>query len=42
MLLDRYDWSSVFLYMVGTSLLCLVLLLSVVEPITVRKAGEEA
>ncbi|WP_433693136.1 MFS transporter [Herbaspirillum seropedicae] len=42
MLLDRYDWSSVFLYMVGTSLLCLALLLSVVEPITVRKAGEEA
>lgn len=42
MLLDRYDWTSVFLYMVGTSLLCLVLLLSVVEPITVRKAGEEA
>ncbi len=42
MLLDRYDWTSVFLYMVGTSLLCLLLLLSVVEPITVRKAGEEA
>ncbi|NQE48696.1 MFS transporter [Herbaspirillum rubrisubalbicans] len=42
MLLDRYDWTSVFLYMVGTSLLCLVLLLSVVEPITVKKAGEQA
>jgi MFS transporter, ACS family, glucarate transporter len=33
MLLDRYNWTSVFLYMLGTSLLCLLLLISVVEPI---------
>jgi sugar phosphate permease len=36
MLLDAYSWTSVFLYMVGTALLCAVLLLSVVEPV----AGE--
>lgn len=33
MLLDHYGWSSVFLYMVGTALLCVVLVLSVVEPV---------
>jgi MFS transporter, ACS family, glucarate transporter len=33
MLLDRYNWTSVFVYMLGTSLLCLVLLISVVEPV---------
>ncbi|GLU35042.1 MFS transporter [Trinickia caryophylli] len=32
MLLDRYSWTSVFLYMVGTALLCLLLLATVVEP----------
>jgi sugar phosphate permease len=32
-LLDHYGWSSVFLYMVGTALLCCVLVLSVVEPV---------
>jgi sugar phosphate permease len=32
-LLDKYDWSSVFMYMVGTASLCLVLVLSVVEPV---------
>ncbi|HYS66158.1 MAG TPA: MFS transporter [Paraburkholderia sp.] len=32
-LLDTYSWTSVFLYMVGTALLCLLLLLSVVEPV---------
>ncbi|KND59884.1 D-glucarate permease [Candidatus Burkholderia verschuerenii] len=32
-LLDSYSWTSVFIYMLGTSLLCLVLLISVVEPI---------
>jgi MFS transporter, ACS family, glucarate transporter len=32
-LLDSYSWTSVFVYMLGTSLLCLVLLISVVEPI---------
>ena len=32
MLLDRYSWTSVFIYMGATSLLCLVLLLSVAEP----------
>ncbi|NUU03027.1 MFS transporter [Herbaspirillum robiniae] len=42
LLLDSYSWTSVFLYMVGTALLCLVLLLSVVEPITVTKPGEQA
>jgi sugar phosphate permease len=31
-LLDKYNWSSVFLYMVGTALLCLILVASVVEP----------
>ncbi|WP_250509882.1 MFS transporter [Caballeronia sp. GACF4] len=31
-LLDSYSWTSVFLYMLGTSLLCLLLLFSVVEP----------
>jgi sugar phosphate permease len=35
-LLDRYSWTSVFLYMVGTAALCLVLLLTVVEPLAVR------
>ena len=34
-LLDRYSWTSVFLYMVGTALLCLLLLLSIVEPMAV-------
>ncbi|MDR5735712.1 MFS transporter [Caballeronia sp. LZ025] len=33
LLLDRYSWTSVFLYMFGTSLLCLLLLLSIVEPV---------
>jgi MFS transporter, ACS family, glucarate transporter len=33
LLLDSYSWTAVFLYMVGTSTLCLLLLLSVVEPI---------
>ena len=32
-LLDKYSWTSVFLYMVGTALLCLLLLFSVIEPI---------
>ena len=35
-LLDRYSWTSVFLYMVGTALLCLLLLVSVVEPIDLQ------
>ncbi|HEY2608856.1 MAG TPA: MFS transporter [Paraburkholderia sp.] len=35
-LLDRYSWTSVFMYMVGTALLCLLLLTSVVEPIDVQ------
>jgi len=34
LLLDSYNWTAVFLYMVGTATLCLLLLLSVVEPIT--------
>ncbi|MDR5818229.1 MULTISPECIES: MFS transporter [unclassified Caballeronia] len=38
LLLDRYSWTAVFLYMVGTALLCLLLLISVVEPV----AGEES
>ncbi len=33
LLLDRYNWSSVFVYMLGTSLVCLLLLISMVEPI---------
>ncbi|SAK78964.1 transporter [Caballeronia hypogeia] len=33
LLLDNYSWTAVFLYMVGTATLCLLLLLSVVEPI---------
>jgi MFS transporter, ACS family, glucarate transporter len=33
LLLDKYNWTSVFVYMLGTSLLCLLLLISVVEPI---------
>ncbi|SAL65404.1 transporter [Caballeronia peredens] len=33
-LLDSYSWTAVFLYMVGTALLCFVLLVSVVEPVT--------
>lgn len=32
-LLDHYGWSSVFLYMVGTALLCVILVASVVEPV---------
>ncbi len=38
-LLDSYSWTSVFVYMLGTSLLCLLLLISIVEPIaqTVKK-----
>ncbi|MEV4783361.1 MFS transporter [Burkholderia sp. LMU1-1-1.1] len=32
-LLDHYGWGSVFLYMVGTALLCVVLVASVVEPV---------
>jgi sugar phosphate permease len=32
-LLDHYGWSSVFMYMVGTALLCVVLVASVVEPV---------
>ena len=32
-LLDHFGWSSVFLYMVGTALLCVVLVASVVEPV---------
>lgn len=35
-LLDRYSWTSVFLYMVGTALLWLLLLVSVVEPLNLR------
>lgn len=31
-LLDHYNWSSVFIYMMVTSLLCLLLLCSVIEP----------
>jgi sugar phosphate permease len=34
-LLDSFNWTSVFLYMVATSVLCVALLLSVVEPLTV-------
>jgi sugar phosphate permease len=41
-LLDRYSWNSVFLYMVGTALLCLLLLVSVVEPMTVAANAEGA
>ncbi len=39
-LLDSYSWTSVFLYMVGTALLCLVLVCSIVEPMatTPRRA----
>lgn len=33
MLLDKYDWSSVFMYMVGTASLCALLVFSVVEPV---------
>ncbi|WP_044042777.1 MFS transporter [Caballeronia insecticola] len=33
-LLDSYSWTAVFLYMVGTALLCFLLLVSVVEPVT--------
>jgi MFS transporter, ACS family, glucarate transporter len=36
LLLDSYSWTSVFMYMLGTSLLCLVLLISVVEPVAQR------
>ncbi|MFM0324609.1 MFS transporter [Caballeronia glebae] len=32
-LLDSYSWTAVFLYMVGTATLCLLFLLSVVEPV---------
>lgn len=32
-LLDHYGWNSVFLYMVGTALLCVVLVSSVIEPV---------
>jgi MFS transporter, ACS family, glucarate transporter len=38
LLLDKYDWTSVFIYMLGTSLLCLLLLISVVEPIAQNRA----
>jgi sugar phosphate permease len=38
-LLDHYSWNSVFLYMVGTALLCLLLLFSVIEP---RATGGDA
>ncbi|MCA1323826.1 MFS transporter [Herbaspirillum sp. alder98] len=40
LLLDNYDWSAVFMYMVGTAALCLILLLSVVEPIAVTRNKE--
>jgi MFS transporter, ACS family, glucarate transporter len=33
LLLDRFSWTSVFMYMLSTSLLCLILLISIVEPI---------
>jgi sugar phosphate permease len=36
-LLDKFSWTSVFLYMVGTALLCLLLLCSVAEPIATRR-----
>ncbi|MEC5406852.1 MFS transporter [Paraburkholderia sp. MPAMCS5] len=36
-LLDKFSWTSVFLYMVGTSLLCLLLLFSVAEPLATRR-----
>lgn len=32
-LLDTYSWTSVFLYVVGSALVCLILLLSIVEPL---------
>lgn len=32
-LLDHYGWNSVFLYMVGTALLCAVIVFSVIEPV---------
>ncbi|SAK88146.1 transporter [Caballeronia arationis] len=41
-LLDRYSWTSVFLYMVGTAALCLVLLLTVAEPLAVQADGTKA
>ncbi|XUW86899.1 MFS transporter [Burkholderia sp. M6-3] len=40
-LLDKYSWTSVFLYMVGTALLCLLLLFSVIEPIAAGR-GDSA
>lgn len=40
-LLDRYSWTSVFLYMVGTALLCLLLLVSVVEPFNLQTDGKK-
>lgn len=36
-LLDHFGWSSVFMYMVGTALLCLLVVLSVVEPVAQSK-----
>ncbi|WMY06636.1 MFS transporter [Paraburkholderia phenoliruptrix] len=41
-LLDRFSWTSVFLYMVGTAFLCLLLLFSVVEPIAARRGETPA
>ena len=37
-LLDHFGWSSVFMYMVGTALLCVVLVASVVEPVAEPEA----
>lgn len=36
-LLDHYGWSSVFMYMVGTALLCLLVVASVIEPVAERE-----
>ncbi|MDE1179712.1 MFS transporter [Paraburkholderia sp.] len=39
-LLDRFSWTSVFLYMVGTALLCLLLLVTVAEPLALQPDSE--
>lgn len=38
-LLDSYSWTSVFLYMVGTALVCLFILCTVVEPLVTQGAN---
>lgn len=40
-LLDRFSWTSVFLYMVGTALVCALLLVSVAEPMPGGKTADE-